>query len=91
MTLTRDGDIAPLVVIDDKPVTFYCRNCAETLTMVIDSSSGAVDWGAGEPDGGLDFGCGENSDSEGSGDHHPTLDTDAVQAYWRRQARLRLP
>lgn len=55
-----------------------CLYCHRSITEVIDSVSGVVDWG---DDG--DFGCGDNpiNDEEGTGAHHPN--TNFRQAGYR--------
>ena len=69
------GDTVPAVA------HWWCRNCGQRIVMVVDANSGCIDWHA---DG--DFGCGDapDSDEDGVGNHHPTLDTPGFRSYWTR-------
>lgn len=71
------------------PVSWWCRGCREALIMVIDGSSGCIDWGTPDSEHGddpewADFGCSFGADEDGSPGHMPAVDLPGVRAYWTR-------
>jgi hypothetical protein len=75
-------DLTTITVVENEVASWYCHFCGEELDMVVDPTSGVVDWGASG-----DFGCGDNpeTDSEGSASHAPTLSRLAFHDYWIAQ------
>jgi hypothetical protein len=75
-------DLTTITVVENEVAEWYCHHCGEGLDMVVDPTSGVVDWGASG-----DFGCDDNPESneDGSAPHAPTLSRQTFHDYWLRQ------